>query len=383
MPNRTLLIATTPLTILAGAGVARASGGRWRLVVIEDFPDAARWLALLEGWRDLPFESVERLPGRATEALALAGQRGLTRRLLRERIKRTQRRVVFARLAALDQEFQPDAVAVGNDRRPETQFALHLATQRGHPRPGIYLDDGLFSYVGDVHGRVLTRTLVDTPLKRLAWGSWWQGVAQAGCSRWIARAWLALPALALDHDPGREHHELPRAAFGGRALLRLAIAAWRGFGGERPAPRLDAIFALPHSDLLRREPTAMAALRAIIDDFRNQGAAVAVKHHPRELHADPLGLAAAGVGLLPAGIAFELLLPLVRRNGAALGEASTALLAARWLRPDLHVYDLGLSNGEFARRAARFLARTGVQPVPDRPPILDAAAPLARPWADQ
>ena len=51
MSNRTLLIATTPLTILAGAGVARASGGRWRLVVIEDFPDAARWLAVLEGWR--------------------------------------------------------------------------------------------------------------------------------------------------------------------------------------------------------------------------------------------------------------------------------------------------------------------------------------------
>jgi hypothetical protein len=365
MPSRTLLIATTPLTVLVGAALARAEGGRWRLAIIEDFADAAGWAALLADWRGNPFEAIERLPGRATEARAAAavGARGIAGRLARERSKRALRRAAFARLAAIDAAFTPAAVAVGNDRRPETQYALALAQRRGIARPGTYLDDGLFTYVGDVHARPLARALLDTPLKKLAWGRWWRAVDVAGTSPWIERAWLALPEAALDRDPGRTRLALPRAAFGERAMTRLALAAWRRFGSPGRTPRFDAIIALPHSDLLAGNPAARAAIAALLARLAGTGRAVAIKHHPRELHADPLGLAAAGARLLPAGIAFELLLPLLRRGALVAGTASTALLAARWLRPDLAVHDLGGGDGDFARRAARFLAAHGVRPA--------------------
>jgi len=310
------------LTALVGAALARADGGGWHLVLIEDFGDAEAWARLLRGWRDTPFAAVECLPGRASEARALAalGRRGLALRFLRERIKREQRRAVFARLEAIDATLRPARVAVGNDRRPETQFALALAARRGDPRPGVYLDDGLFSYVGDVHSRPLARALFDTPLKRLAWGGWWQAVDLAGTSRWIARAHLALPAAALDRDPSRLRLALPREAFAGRAQARLALAAWRAFAGG-PVPRLDAI-------------------------------------------------GARGARLLPAAIAFELLLPLLRPGAVVAGSASTALLAARWLRPDLAVVDLG-GGGDFGRRAGAFLATHGVRPASALDAVVD------------
>lgn len=379
MAPRTLLIATTPLTVLVGTAVARSDGGRWRLAIVEDFADAPAWTALLAGWRGNPFEAIERLPGRATEAQAdmAITSHGIARRLARERSKRALRHETFARLAAIDEDFAPDAVAVGNDRRPETQYALTLAQRRGTRRPGIYLDDGLFSYVGDVHARPLARALLDTPLKKLAWGRWWRAVDVAGTSPWIASARLALPAAALDHDPRRARSPLPRAALGDRAMCRLALAAWRHFGASRPAPRFDAIVALPHSDLLAGDPAGRAAITAQLTRLSRSGRALAIKHHPREMHADPLGLAAAGAQLLPAGIAFELLLPLLRRGALVAGTASTALLAARWLRPDLAVHDLGGAHGIFARRATDFLAAHGVRPAAALAGALDAL-PTAR-----
>jgi hypothetical protein len=362
MPSHNLLIATTPLTVLVGAAVARTEGGRWRLAIIEDFADAAAWEALLADWRGNPFEAIERLPGRATEARAAAGitARGIARRVATERSKRRLRQQAFARLAAIDASYAPGAVVVGNDRRPETQYALALAQRRGTPRPGVYLDDGLFSYVGDVHARPLARRLLDTPLKKLAWGRWWRSVDIAGTSPWIDRAWLALPEAALDRDPRRTRMPLPREAFADRAMARLALAAWRRFGSDARAPRFDAMIALPHSDLIAGDPAARAAIGAQLARLAGPGRALAIKHHPRELHPDPLGLAATGARLLPAGIAFELLLPLLRRGALVAGTASTALLAARWLRPDLAVHDLGGVDGVFARRAADFLAAQGV-----------------------
>ncbi|HVF34693.1 MAG TPA: hypothetical protein VND91_05160, partial [Candidatus Saccharimonadia bacterium] len=90
---------------------------------------------------------------------------------------------------------------------------------------------------------------------------------------------------------------------------------------------------------------------------------VAVKYHPREDERDALSLEGAGARLLPHGLPAELAFTRLRRGGIVLGEASTALLAARWLRPDLRVMDLGLAQAPFARLAQGFLAARGVTPA--------------------
>jgi hypothetical protein len=354
-----LYLASTPLTALLAAAVARAQQAPARLVLVEDYADAARWARLLGRWRDTPFQQIDLVAGRATEARAATGDTASAGRLARERRKRMLRLEALARLAAIDADLRPARVLVGNDRRPETQYALELAARRNGGPCGVYLDDGLFTYVGDAHARPWARALIDTPLKKLAWGRWWQGAAQAGTTRWITQAWLAWPALARDRDPARIRHALPRAWCVDRAMARLARDAAREFLGSGARPRQRLLLALPHTRVL---DDAAPRLRELVAALAARGSGCAVKYHPREIEEDPAGLVARGATLLPAGIALELLAARLPRGATLAGEASTALAAARWLRPDLRVLDLGFSGHAFAARARAFLAGIGVAP---------------------
>ncbi|HRK95334.1 MAG TPA: LysR family transcriptional regulator, partial [Rhodospirillales bacterium] len=96
-------------------------------------------------------------------------------------------------------------VWVGNDRKVETQYALHLACRRAGAAVGHYLDDGLYTYLGDVRTRPLVRRL-DWLVKRLGYGRWWHYADQAGTSPWIGAAWLAFPGHARDQSPQRQRH---------------------------------------------------------------------------------------------------------------------------------------------------------------------------------
>jgi hypothetical protein len=112
---------------------------------------------------------------------------------------------------------------------------------------------------------------------------------------------------------------------------------------------------------LRAHPALGAALRGLVADLAARGERLAVKYHPREVEADPAGLLASGEALaLPSALPMELLLPLLRPGACIVGEASTALLAARWLRPDLRVFDLGLGQGDYLERSRALLQRHGV-----------------------
>ena len=307
-----------------------------------------RWARLLGAWRDSPFEHIVLVAGRATEARAAAATRQAR---AVSRASATSARCGCRRWPASPRstrELRPALVHVGNDRRPETQYALELAARRNGGPCGVYLDDGLFTYVGDAHSRPWARRLIDTPLKKLAWGRWWQGAAQAGTTRWITQAWLAWPALARDRDPARIRHALPRAWCVDRAMARLARGAAREFLGSGARPRQRLLLALPHTRVLG---DAAPRLRDLVAALAARGGGCAVKYHPRETAADPAGLVACGATLLPAGIALELLAARMPRGATLAGEASTALAAARWLRPDLRVLDLGYSGHAFAARA--------------------------------
>lgn len=380
-----LYLASTPLIAIEAAGAARAAGEPAELVLIEDFDLAPRFEALLRRWPDNPFRAIHRLPGRYTEHERGAGdgRRGVGALLHRVRVKRELRRQTLARLAAIDAALRPGTVWVGNDRKVETQYALHLASLRGGLRIGRYLDDGLYTYLGDVRQRPWVRR-VDWAVKRLTYGRWWRRADQAGTTPWIAEAFLAYPADARDQDPGRRRTPLPHAWFVNRALLRLCLLAAREFGLDRAALAGCAfVLVLPHSNQLRANPALAAALRVLIADAAADGLRIGLKYHPREVSADPGGLHRDGTTVaLPALLPMELLLPLLPPAAVLAGEGSTALLAARWLFPRRRVVDLGISRDGYAARARVLFARHGIASVdgdprallrPDRLPGADAA----------
>ena len=366
MGERDLYLASTPMIALLAAGAALQHGGRARLVVIEDFDLAPRLIEVLQRWRDCPFETIHRLPGRYTEHQRGAGddRHQVGNFVHRLRVKRELRQRTLEVLRSIDRDFLPDSVWVGNDRKVETQYALHLASERLRARAGRYLDDGLYSYLGDVRQRPLVRR-IDWLVKRLMYGAWWHRADQAGTSPWIAEAWLAFPGDARDRDPARSRRRLPPTWFRHRSFLRLSALLAREFAVDRAALRACAmVLVLPHSNQLRADPVLAGGLAELVAAATARGDTVAVKYHPREVTADPARLLdnARVIGL-PTLAPMEMLLPLLPPGALLAGEGSTALLAAHWLRPDLRVYDLGLGRDGYAARAREFFARHGIASV--------------------
>ena len=368
-----LHLASTPMIALLAAAVARQRPGPHRLVLIEDFPHAARFAALLRRWRDCPFEAIERLPGRYTEHERGGGDhpRGLAQAWHRMRVKRALRRDTLARLAALDAQFAPEQVWVGNDRKVETQFALHLACTRAGAAVGHYLDDGLYTYLGDVRSRPLVRRL-DWLVKRLGYGRWWHYADQSGTSPWIGTAWLAFPERARDQSPRRRREPLDPAWLRTRAFARLGLLAAREFGLDRHRlQRASLVLVLPHSNQFALNRGLVEGLRALVGHAANRGLTVALKDHPREREPDPGGLRRAGTTIeLPPLLPMELLLILLAPGTVLVGEGSTALLAGHWLRPDLRVRDLGFSRDGYAARARVLFKALGLASLDGQPASL-------------
>lgn len=360
-PVRRLFAASTPMIALSCAAAALAHGGRARLLLIEDFDRADRLQELLQSWRNNPFEAIERLPGRHTEHLQGAPDRarGVQAFVRRTRVKRGLRRQTLAAIRQVERTFAPQEIWLGNDRKPETQLSLHLASTRLGRPVGRYLDDGLYTYLGDVRQRPVIRR-IDAMVKRLAYGRWWQRAERAGGTTWITERWLAFPEL--DGASIASVRPLPRDWFVHRAFLRLALLAAREFGLKRRAlAGIGLVLVLPHSNQLRANPALAQRLRELIRIHVGQGERVGVKYHPREHETDPAALLDGEVAVaLPGLLPLELLLPLLPAGVRLLGEGSTALLAAHWLRPDLDVADLGISLDGYARRARELFARQGI-----------------------
>jgi hypothetical protein len=371
MAERNLFLANTPLSVLVAAAVARHQGTRSQLVLLEGFDLAPRFAALLRRWRDNPFEAIVRLPGRHEEHRRGPGaQSGAAAVVRRIASRRAVRRDALAALSELDARFEPDAVWVGDDSKVESQYALHLASQRLGSKAGRFFDGGVQSYLGRVRKRPLAHR-VDGLARRIGYGAWIRQVALPGTSPWIAQRWLAWPAEAADRDTDRPRHALPRAWFTGRDFRRLAVLAAREFRIGRKALRAcSVVLMLPHAQQLRGNEALALRLQRLLAAADACGRRVALIPHAREHESDPFGLLGDNEVLLLKSLPVELLLPLLPAGGLLAGDAGTAILAAHWLRPDLAVRELGAGRGDYARRAQALSARLGIE-------VLDETALIA------
>jgi hypothetical protein len=81
--------------------------------------------------------------------------------------------------------------------------------------------------------------------------------------------------------------------------------------------------------------------------------------------------------VLPKLLPMELMVPLLPAGGLLVGEGTTAVLAAQWLRPDLAVRDLGTGRGDYAQRARALFERHGVRLLDETALGADTAGPGA------
>jgi hypothetical protein len=133
---------------------------------------------------------------------------------------------------------------------------------------------------------------------------------------------------------------LQRAEFKQLALLSL-----RGFNGSvDDLADIGALVLLPHESVATEQTKNKLSYWLV-----NQDAKIAFKHHPRTHLIDTQGdkeawLIPQQALQVPAGIPMEVLLPLLQASCRLAGDVSTALLTAKWLRPELEVTAFATAN---------------------------------------
>lgn len=309
-----LFMASTPFNVLTAAMVAfeLPQGDVAELGLIDQTSTTATFREALLSWQNSPFANIRLLSEKASG-----------------KGKRRQRLQGFRRIRQCLQELQPDWIYTGNDRRIEFQFSMAHSNARG-----VYLDDGTYSYLGRKTHWLKDRVL-DNMAKKVAYGRWWKQPPAIGASAWIDHSILAFPNSALPILKNKTCKPLPnnlqRPEFAQLAQICL---------GEQPMTlgTLDGLLLLPHSSVMSDQQQALGQW------LDSCGADIAYKHHPRtghELQSADMAVRhwqlPARAWAVPSAIPMEMLLPLLPQHCKISGDVSTALLTAKWLRPELDV----------------------------------------------
>lgn len=309
-----LFMASTPFNVLTAAMVAfeLPQGDVAELGLIDQTSTTTTFREALLSWQNSPFANIRLLSEKASG-----------------KGKRRQRLQGFRRIRQCLQELQPDWIYTGNDRRIEFQFSMAHSNARG-----VYLDDGTYSYLGRKTHWLKDRVL-DNMAKKVAYGRWWKQPPAIGASAWIDHSILAFPNSALPILKNKTCKPLPnnlqRPEFAQLAQICL---------GEQPMTlgTLDGLLLLPHSSVMSDQQQALGQW------LDSCGADIAYKHHPRtghELQSADMAVRhwqlPARAWAVPAAIPMEMLLPLLPQHCKISGDVSTALLTAKWLRPELDV----------------------------------------------
>lgn len=232
-----------------------------------------------------------------------------------------QRKNILEQLTQQAMSLDVTDLYTGNDRRIEFQWLMaHLPpTVKGH-----YIDDGTYSYIGRKTGW-LSDGIIDNLLKKLTYGFWWKQPETIGASDWIQMAHLAFPEHAVPQLRKKEVRQIPDL---------LSHPAFASLGADysdtlSEIAELNALIILPHESV-RSEKTEQLLLQE-----GSQHVNCGIKRHPRSESA--ITENAGWMKEVNAKIPFELLLGGLKPGCCVIGDISSALLTARWLRPQLKV----------------------------------------------
>jgi len=226
-------------------------------------------------------------------------------------------------------------IFTGTDRHVEFQYAMHLARRHDPTAEGIYLDDGLHTYLGSRRMHSFQHKYGDALLKKLYYGTWWKNPVILGTSGWISEVYAVFPELV--HPVYRElgktvrpfdsrYFDTPEFAHMSRALAEVA-------GIDQPTlAEVDFVLLLTHeqhyADTWAHTERMMKMLGA-----RSTPERIAIKAHPRSKLLDELRSRYPRAVHLDNRIGFELLLPFLHKDCVFLADISSSLFTVKWLQP--------------------------------------------------
>lgn len=350
--SNALYLPSTPLNILVCVAHAlKHAEQQTAVMLIIDQKEVLNhpYLMSLKEWKESPFVFVEVLPGQA---------KGLH--------KLSERKENFFQIRQLVEEYGFDFVATGSDRRVEFQYAMHRCNkqlQKETKTVGLYLDDGLYSYAGRPNHWF--KDGLNSVLKKMVYGLWWQEPKTVGASSWVDQAWLFDPVKAFSGLKNQELNRLEAAWFLTPEMHRFVQKFFEVTGFQAQdlisLNEVDLVVLVPHPNNIAKLPGYEKRLEALLTFAKKTGRHTAVKYHPRTSSKDPLQLQTRfKVELIPANMAFEFILMEIHKQACLIGDVGTTLLTAKWLRPELKSYAIISSASTFEQNMANLMKQHGV-----------------------
>lgn len=268
-----------------------------------------------------------------------------TSKLLLEKkgAKLSSRKALFHEIEQLVNSEQPTSIFTGNDRRIEFQYAMHSARKINPATNGVYMDDGAVSYLGHKSINSVFHRYIDPFLKKIVYGSWWNNALTTGASNWVSCCYLAFPDLAHPLLTSKSLKPINPDGFVSEAFSKIGSTLLEGQLTSTDLADSKALFCLPVDDeFLENKSLFLRTWEQLKKELRAEE--IAIKAHPRSKLDSAIAALFPGSVILPKSVGFEALLPLLNKQTKIMGTASTSLLTARWLRPEIEVYSLTKSS---------------------------------------
>ncbi|MBN1006627.1 polysialyltransferase family glycosyltransferase [Amphritea pacifica] len=340
---RSVYFVSTLLHLFTATAIAGERNNEKAVLVFIDQPEGKvpQIFNLVQQWELSPFAEQHLFYGRLKGGLS----------------KLKKRRQLFRDIKQLMERLQPTHIFVGNDRRIEFQYAMHIASSSGKRAVGHYMDEGTFTYVGRQASSGMGDVVVDNLLKKLFYGLWWKNPLTVGESAWISEIHVAFPELIDPRLRSKTVHCLSAQSFQSASLKQLSRMMLQENGvNEEQVRLLDVLITLPHESLFEKNNGYKEKILTLTAELKGN---VAVKYHPRNSCEDALGLKQYGVELLPSSVSYEAILPLLKREVRIIGDVSSTLLLTRWLRPEIEA--ISYRNGTENSRFEQLFSDLGIQ----------------------
>ncbi len=358
--RKVLYLPSTPLNVLvAVAHASTLSKEQISQIVLIDQKnrDNNVYFKALQQWKNSPFEKVE-----LTLGIAKGWQ------------KKAERTKNFTVLASWFEQFQPNVIATGSDRRVEFQYLMHMSLSNASSVEGWYMDDGLYSYAGRKSHWL--KDSVNSVLKKIVYGHWWQEPRLVGSSLWIKQAWLFQPDRSIDALNAKVKQALPTQWFTSLDVQVISRAICEGFGLKDVAierlKEVDVVVLIPHPNNIKKMLGYPERVGRFVGALNKQGKRVAIKYHPRTKELDPLFLQDdENSWVMPSGLAFEFVLPMLKPQAIVVGDVGTTLLTTKWLRPDIQSIAVLPEKNEFESDFRALFLSFGVTVLNDFNAIAD------------
>ncbi len=339
-PSPSAFVAASPRHILISAALAStADCGENHLYYLQSLSTESTELIAeaVRSWEASPFETVTVLRHTPSDSRLP--------RTFRRREKREFRAENRARLKSDIARLRPARVYVGTDKRFETMFALWRGKRENDGCVGIFFEDGTGAYAHTVRTTGFVRRFLFNWRRKWNYGWWWDNHVVMGSSRYVDEVVAALPDLVVPALKRKRVRSLDVEYFRSDGPRRLAALLAGALGlAATDLSAVEIVVVLTTSRVARTLPRHAELVEGVLREANARGLSVAIKAHPREPRPEFMPSAWLDSAFeIPAAMPFELL-ALLLGTAIVVGDVSTSLFAAKWLRPSLDVVSLAASG---------------------------------------